>query len=115
MAYFCWEQISPDALSPLISRQMVVGRNVMLVRWQFKAGSLVPEHRHPHEQITHMVRGRMRFTLGGESLVIGPGDVVLVPPGTPHSVEVLEDCECLDIFSPVRQDFLDRSDAYLRQ
>lgn len=65
----------------------------------------VPEHEHPHEQITLVVSGRLEFTVGDETREVGPGQVVVIPGGVRHGVKTREACVLLDIFAPVREDF----------
>ena len=74
-------------------------------------GSQVPVHAHPHEQISYIAEGQVRFTVGeGENQTVtevGPGDVVVAPPNTPHGAEVLSDhARVIDAFHPIREDFL---------
>jgi quercetin dioxygenase-like cupin family protein len=71
----------------------------------------VPVHAHPHEQISFVVQGRVRFTIGEgdeeETVEVGPGDVVVAPSGTPHGAELLSDtARIIDAFTPIREDFL---------
>jgi len=75
------------------------------------AGTAVPVHAHPHEQISFIVQGRVRFTVGEgadrEVAEVEPGDVVVAPPNTPHGVELLSDtARVIDAFHPIREDFL---------
>jgi quercetin dioxygenase-like cupin family protein len=74
---------------------------------EFPAGAPVAPHSHPHEQVTVVERGRLRFTVdGGEPFDAGPGELVYVPGNLEHSVEVLEDAVYIDVFSPVREEFM---------
>jgi quercetin dioxygenase-like cupin family protein len=97
-------------------RRMIVGTREMLVRWEFKKGALAARHSHPHEQIVVMVRGRLRLVVGDDETVMGPDDIVVIPPQVPHAAEALEDTVVIDIFSPPREDFLSGArPAYLQQ
>jgi quercetin dioxygenase-like cupin family protein len=69
-------------------------------------GGKVAEHRHPNEQITYLLSGRLRFFLNGEPQELGPGDSVYIPANVPHAVDVLEASLALDTFSPPREDLL---------
>jgi quercetin dioxygenase-like cupin family protein len=73
--------------------------------WQIVAGSSLPDHSHPHEQVTTIIRGRFEMTVDGETRTIEAGDVVVIPPGAKHRAQALTDCFILDVFSPVREDY----------
>ena len=70
-----------------------------------KAGTVLPLHRHPHEQISYIVTGRFRFTVGDETTVLEPGMVALIPGNVMHGGETLTDCRVIDLFSPVREEY----------
>jgi quercetin dioxygenase-like cupin family protein len=109
-----WADIEPEPLNPLITRQYVVGTNVMLARIVLKKGAHVPMHHHFHEQISHVVEGALNFTIGGSEVIVRAGEILCIPPDVPHQVIALEDSVAFDIFNPPRQDWIDRDDAYLR-
>jgi quercetin dioxygenase-like cupin family protein len=90
----------------------------MLAQIYLDKGCIVPKHSHENEQITWVLEGRMRLTLGEEEdqvVELGPGDVLHIPARVPHSAEALEDTIDIDAFSPPRSDWIDGSDAYLRR
>lgn len=101
-----WDAVPLEKLTDKISRRIIVGVRVMLVRWEFKAGGVAAKHSHPHEQVVMMISGRLRLVVGDTETIMRPNDVVVVPSGTPHEAEALEDTVVLDIFSPPREDFL---------
>jgi quercetin dioxygenase-like cupin family protein len=70
------------------------------------AGAVVPMHQHPHEQISYVVSGRLRFQLGDSQVEAGPGESVLIPGELPHAVWALTDCLVVDTFSPCRTEYL---------
>jgi quercetin dioxygenase-like cupin family protein len=109
-----WIDIKPEPLNALITRQYVVGTNVMLARIVLKKGAHVPMHRHFHEQISHMVEGALKFTVDGKEVIVRAGEILCIPPDLPHEVVALEDSLALDIFNPPRQDWIDGNDSYLR-
>ena len=111
-----WDEMPEEAVTDSFSRQMVVGEKEMLCRLKLKPGCAVPTHSHEHEQISHVLKGRLRFLIDDEPVEIGPGETLLIPPCVPHSAEVVGDETVIDydIFSPIRDDWLDRSDSYLR-
>ena len=82
------------------------GGKLMAVEFTFAAGTVIPPHSHPHEQIGYFVKGRFEMTVGGETRVVEAGDSYYAPSGVLHGVKVLEDGMVLDVFSPPREDFL---------
>jgi quercetin dioxygenase-like cupin family protein len=109
-----WSDILPEHLNPLFDRQYVVGNEVMVARISMKRGCLVPEHSHHHEQISHVLSGTLRFVVEGNEIVVGAGELLLIPPHVPHSAEALEDSLAIDTFSPPREDWINKTDQYLR-
>ena len=85
-----------------------------VARIHLRAGTSVPSHHHPHEQVATVLEGRLRFVVGDEEHVLEKGDSMVVPSGVPHAVEALEDCLVLDVFAPARDDWIRGDDAYLR-
>ena len=102
-----WSSVPVERLEDGVERQMIVGENVMVCRLRFAPRVVTPEHEHPHEQITLVERGRVLFTVGGEQRVAVAGDVLHFPPGSWHGATMLdEEVVLIDIFSPIREDFL---------
>jgi quercetin dioxygenase-like cupin family protein len=114
-SYTKWKDIEVEELSPLIGRQFVVGKDVMVARVLLKKGANVPLHHHHNEQITYILEGALEFLIAGERIVVHAGEVLCIPPNVPHEANALEDTVDVDIFSPPRQDWIDRDDAYLRR
>ena len=80
--------------------------NVMMTYMEFAPGSILPEHKHPHEQITTIIAGNMEMTVGDQTQLMHPGDVVTVPPNIVHSAKVIEDkAIAIDAWSPIRDDY----------
>lgn len=94
-------------MGPLTLRPFA-GDNLMVVRVEGEAGSLAPAHGHPHEQITLVEKGRLRFTIDNEEVEVEAGDVLHIPSEAQHEAELLEDAVFYDIFHPVRRDLLDK-------
>ncbi|HEV2176834.1 MAG TPA: cupin domain-containing protein [Terriglobia bacterium] len=110
-----WKDVELESLNPLLDRQMVVGENVMLARILLKKGCVVPVHSHVNEQIVYILEGALRFSIDGKEIVVAAGEVLCIPPNMPHSAEALEDTVDLDIFHPPRQDWINKTDSYLRK
>ena len=109
-----WKQVKEEQLNPLATRQMIHGSSITIARLRTRKGSLVPTHSHVNEQITTMEQGAMLFVTPTEKIVVRAGESLVIPPNVPHSVESLEDSVAIDIFSPVREDWVRGDDAYLR-
>ena len=103
-----WSSVPVERLGDGTERQMIVGEKVMVCRLRFAPRVVTPAHEHPHEQITLVERGRVLFTVGDEQRVAEAGDVLHFPPGSWHGATMLdEEVVLIDIFSPIREDFLD--------
>jgi quercetin dioxygenase-like cupin family protein len=87
---------------------------MMIAHVYLTKGAIVPEHSHHNEQITYILEGRLRFFLPDETIDVGAGEVLTIPAHLPHRAEALEDTLDVDVFHPPRSDWLDGSDAYLR-
>ncbi|MEE9441977.1 MAG: cupin domain-containing protein [candidate division Zixibacteria bacterium] len=82
------------------------GENMSLVEFHLKKGCAVPLHSHPHEQIGYLVSGKLRFECEGEEFLAEPGDSWQFPSNVEHMAEVLEDSVAVDIFMPVREEYM---------
>ena len=104
-----WSKIPVEQVAEGIRRQMVVGENVMVCRFTFDPFVVTDVHTHPHEQITLVVKGKAKFTIDGLAVIAAPGDVLHFPPHNSHGATMLdEEVVLIDIFSPIREDFLDK-------
>ena len=100
-------------LSTLKEREMVPGfrarfvhtEHMTLSYWHIRAGAALPEHAHPHEQVTNLLEGAFSMTVNGETRTITPGDIVVIPSQILHSGRAETDCVILDVFSPPRDDY----------
>jgi quercetin dioxygenase-like cupin family protein len=101
-----FSEVPEVRITDKISRRVIGGDKVMFVWWRMKAGAHAAAHRHPHEQIFWMMKGKMEFRLGAERRVCGPGDVGLIPGNVEHEAWFPEDTEVIDVFAPPREDFL---------
>jgi quercetin dioxygenase-like cupin family protein len=110
-----WDEIQKEDLSPLVGRQTLHGETMTVARFHLKKGAVVPTHSHANEQITMVQQGRMRFVIDGKEIVAEGGQLLQIPPNAPHMAEAIEDTIAVDVFSPVRADWLRGDDAYLRK
>ena len=84
----------------------VHGDNTLMTEFRLKAGSVLPRHEHPHEQTGYLVQGSLRLTLGEEEHLAEPGDSWCIPGGVVHGAVAIEDSIAVEVFSPVREDYL---------
>ena len=102
-----WSKIPTEETAPGIKRQMIVGENLMICRFTFDPFVVTDVHSHPHEQMTLVTKGRVKFTISGEIHIISAGDVLHFPPNNRHGATMLdEEVVLIDIFAPIREDFL---------
>ncbi len=102
-----WGNVPIESIDEGIERQMIVGNHLMVCRLRFEPFIVTPAHDHPHEQITLVERGRVRFTIGSQERIAEAGDVLHFPSGCWHGATMLdEEVVLIDIFTPVREDFL---------
>jgi len=109
-----WNTVPEEQMNPSITRQVIHGETMTVARLRLKKGAIVPQHQHVNEQISVMESGQLRFVVAGEEFVINGGEMLTIPPNAPHRVEALEDSLTIDLFSPVREDWIRGDDAYLR-
>jgi quercetin dioxygenase-like cupin family protein len=115
LKHIAWKDVEVEHVHPLFDRQMITGESLMFARILLKKGMVVPEHSHHNEQLTYIVEGALKFWIDGRELVVRAGEVLCIPPHMPHKAEALEDTIDMDIFYPPRQDWLSKSDEYLRK
>jgi len=104
-----------EVLSPTIARKIISGERAMVAQVFIAKGGVVPEHHHESEQITYILEGALQFEIEGRQIVVHAGEVLHIPSNVPHAAVALEDTLDLDIFSPIRVDWLQRDDEYLRR
>ena len=110
-----WDEIALEKVTEVISRKLVTGEREMLTQIYLKRGALVPMHKHESEQMTYVLQGGLKFLVAGQEMIVREGEVLVIPSWVEHQVEALDDTLTLDIFSPIRQDWLDGTDDYFRR
>lgn len=117
VAKYRWDDIEKEIVSDTFARRLIWGERAMLAQVFLRKGTIVPKHSHVHEQFSCIARGVLRFWLGDEDrlLDVGPGEILRVPSQVAHRAEALEDVEGIDVFSPPREDWLQKADDYLRK
>ena len=109
-----WDDIPEEPLNDLLSRKLITGDRMMMAHVILKKGSVVPAHSHDNEQLTYILKGALKFDIGGKEIILREGEVLVIPSNAVHAAVALEDTLDLDVFSPPRQDWLDKTDDYLR-
>lgn len=112
--HYRWDEVESEPVNPLFDRQLIVGEALMVARIFLRKGAIVPLHSHANEQVTYILEGALRFEIEGREIMVRAGEVLTIPSHLPHQAEAVEDTLDLDIFTPPRADWLDKSDAYLR-
>src|SRR5215831_17370536 len=101
-----WNETESEQLSPTISRQVVHGEQITIAKIVLKKGAFVPEHSHHNEQISTILEGSLLFRMEGKEINLQQGESLVIAPHVPHSAEALEDCVALDVFAPLRDDWI---------
>ena len=112
-----WDDMPKEMLKPLLGRRLISTERMMLAHVYLEKGCVVPMHSHENEQLTYILEGVLRFSIGedeSEVVDVAAGEVLHLPSWLPHKAEALETTLDLDIFCPPRSDWLDGTDAYLR-
>ena len=113
-----WDKIPEEQVNPSMSRKILTGEKLMISKIKFTDGFVVPLHHHENEQITHVLKGTIRFWFGKDkedTLDVHAGEFVVIPPGLPHEALMIGEVEEIDHWAPPRKDWLDGSDHYLRK
>ena len=116
--FYRWDSMRKERVSDMLERRLITGDRMMLAHVYLKKGCIVPKHSHDNEQLTYILEGALKFWVGedgSQEITVRAGEVLLIPSNVPHKAEALEDTLDVDIFSPPRQDWLDKTDDYLRQ
>jgi quercetin dioxygenase-like cupin family protein len=90
----------------VVLKTLVYGERTSLCEFRIEKGTVLPSHRHPHEQTGYLVSGRMNLTVGDEEFEVEPGDGWCIPGETEHSAEAFENVVLVEVFSPVREEYL---------
>ena len=116
-AWYRWDQVELEDVNEKLSRRLITGDQVMLTHVYLKKGCIVPKHSHMNEQFTYILEGALKFFVGDEAaeVVVRAGEVLHLPGNVPHEAHALEDTLDVDVFSPPREDWLKKTDAYLRR
>ena len=116
--FYRWDSMRKERVSDMLERRLITGERMMLAHVYLKKGCIVPKHSHENEQLTYILEGALKFWIGedgSEEITVRAGEVLLIPSKVPHKAEALEETLDVDVFSPPRQDWLEKTDEYLRR
>jgi len=109
-----WSSVPKDKVTPMIERQIITGEKAMAGMITLQKGSVVPKHSHESEQLTYVLEGSLKLIVAGEEFVVNPGEVLVIPSWVEHEAVALEHTVEIDIFGPIRKDWLDGTDTYFQ-
>jgi quercetin dioxygenase-like cupin family protein len=115
MHHYRWVDVPNEQITDSIARRFITGNSVTVGRFELKQGGRVPSHSHANEQVSIVLSGALLFRIDGQGTVVRAGEVMQIPGHVAHEVDVLEDTLVVDVFSPVRQDWIDKTDAYFKR
>jgi len=112
-----WESLPLDHVNATFDRRLVTGEQITIAQVFLKQGGGAPKHSHVNEQFSFVTQGTLRFWLGDEEtlLDVHAGEILHLPSNLPHRAEALDDVVVIDTFSPPRWDWVNKTDAYLRE
>ena len=110
-----WKTMEIEKLNDKLSRQMISGENATISQLLLKKGAAVPRHSHINEQYSWIISGVLKFVFDDREILVGAGEILLIPANVAHSAVALEDTVDVDIFAPRREDWIRKEDSYLRK
>jgi quercetin dioxygenase-like cupin family protein len=105
MPFIQLKNLPVKELLPGFEGRMIHTENLTVAYFNIKAGSILPEHSHPHEQLTHVLQGQLEINIEGDIKIVEAGTVAVIPSNKKHSGRAITDCMALDVFQPVREDY----------
>ena len=115
MKHYRWADLADEQMNPSTRRRYITADRVTIARFELARGGVVPTHAHENEQVTTVLSGALKFRFADRDVIVRAGEVLQIPSWAEHAVEILEDTIAIDVFSPVRQDWIDKTDSYFKQ
>jgi quercetin dioxygenase-like cupin family protein len=112
-----WDDLDWEKVNDKLDRRLITGNRIMLAHVLLRKGCIVPKHRHENEQFTYILQGALHFFIGDDGkqeIIVRTGEVLHLPSNVWHEAHALEDTLDMDVFAPPREDWLAKTDAYLR-
>jgi quercetin dioxygenase-like cupin family protein len=110
-----WKTMEIEQLNDKLSRRMISGENATISQLLLKKAATVPRHSHMNEQYSWIISGALKFVFDDREILVGEGEILLIPANVAHSAVALEDTVDVDIFAPRREDWIRKDDSYLRK
>jgi quercetin dioxygenase-like cupin family protein len=108
VSLYRWDELALEKVTEMISRKIITGEREMLAQIYLKKGAVVPMHNHESEQMTYVLQGALRALVNGDEVIVREGEILHIPPHVPHQAEAIEDTFTLDVFCPIRPEWLDQ-------
>lgn len=115
MPLYTWETVKKEQLNPKIWRRVVNGEKLTIAQLSVAKDGSVPVHHHENEQLSYVLEGAFKFEVDGKEVIVRKGEILQIPANVPHGVVALEDTFGIEIFTPVRLDWMTGQDDYLRK
>lgn len=110
-----WTEVANESLTDTIQRRYINTGQLTIARFELARGGVVPRHSHEHEQVTNVLSGALKFVTADAEVIVRQGESITIAPWLEHRVDVLEDAVVIDVFCPVRQDWVTKTDDYFRR
>lgn len=114
MKLYNWDAMEEEEITPLLTRRYMSGERMTMGRIILRKGCIVQAHRHDNEQISTVITGALKFIVDGEEVIVRASETLVIPANALHSAEAIEDTDEFDVFSPLRDDWIEGRDGYLR-
>ena len=115
MQHLAWDTVKKEQLNDKFWRKVVNGEKITAAQLGLSKGAIVPLHHHESEQVSIVVQGAIKFEVEGKEVTVRGGEVLVIPSNLPHNALALEDSSVIEIFSPIRRDWMTGTDNYLRK
>jgi len=90
-------------------KPLLFGEKMLMTEFLLKKGGMIPVHSHPHDQTGYLVSGKIKLYIENKSFIASPRDSWYIPGNVEHHAEIIEDSIAVEVFSPVREDYLNQT------
>jgi quercetin dioxygenase-like cupin family protein len=105
MKFIKVSDIKPKEMAPGFHGRFIRSENMTVAYWDIKSGSAIPVHHHVHEMIVNVISGKLQLTIDKETQILEAGMAAIIPSNVPHTAKGLTDCQVIDVFYPIREDY----------
>lgn len=113
--HFSMDTMKWEKMADKVYRKYAYGSTMTIAYLKLEKGAFIPTHHHPNEQITHILNGKVEVKMQGKTYIVGKGEVLIIPPNVPHSFLALENTLDMDVFSPIRMDWINNTATYFNK